>query len=184
MATVLEQVGTTTRWNIDPSHSQVGFAVRHMMMSTVRGRFESFEGEIVGDEADAENSSVSVTIDASSISTNDPKRDEHLRSADFLDVETYPTITFQCTSVENIKDGKFVLKGDLTIHGVTRPISIKAEQTGRGVSPWGYEVIGFEGQTTINRKEFGLTWNAALETGGVLVGEDVKITLDLEAIRQ
>jgi polyisoprenoid-binding protein YceI len=178
------QTGTTTTYAIDPSHSQVGFAVKHMMFSTVRGNFRVFEGTIVADNANPANSSVNVTIDASTITTGDVKRDEHLRSADFFDAEMYPTITFKSVSVDFKSPDDFKVIGELTMHGVTRPVTIDAEQTGEGTNPWGAEVAGFEGTAKINRKDFGLNWNAALEKGGVLVGDDIKISLELEVAKQ
>lgn len=179
----LPQTGTAT-YAIDASHSHVGFSVKHMMFATVRGSFSRVEGTIVADYDDPAKSSVEVTIDASSIATGDEKRDAHLRSADFFDVETYPTITFRSTSVEARSDDEFSIEGDLTIRGVTRPVRIQAEFTGTGTNPWGAEVAGFSGKTKIDRKEFGLTWNAALEKGGVLVGDEIKIELEVEATKQ
>jgi polyisoprenoid-binding protein YceI len=155
-----------------------------MMFSTVRGNFTGFEGSIVVDHDNPANSSVNVTIDASTITTRDEKRDEHLRSADFFDTETYPTITFKSTSIDFKDAENFTVNGDLTMHGVTQPVKIKAEQTGEGTNPWGVDVAGFEGSTKVNRKDFGLNWNAALEKGGVLVGEDIKIELELEVAKQ
>lgn len=177
------KTGTTT-YTIDASHSQVGFSVKHMMFSTVRGNFRGFEGTIVVDNDNPANSTVNVTIDASTVSTGDEKRDEHLRSADFFDVATYPDITFKSTSIDFKDDENFTINGELTIHGVTAPAKIKAEQTGEGTNPWGVDVAGFEGETKINRKDFGLGWNATLEKGGVLVGEEIKITLELEVAKQ
>ncbi len=175
--------GTTT-YAIDPAHSQVGFSVKHMMFSTVRGYFEGFEGTIVVDHDNPANSTVNVTIDASTINTRDEKRDEHLRSADFFDVAQYPTITFKSTSID-FKDAEdFTVNGELTMHGVTQPVKIKAEQTGEGTNPWGVDVAGFEGTAKVNRKDFGLNWNAALEKGGVLVGDEIKISLELEVAKQ
>lgn len=177
------KTGTTT-YAIDASHSQIGFSVKHMMFSTVRGNFRGFEGTVVVDNENPANSTVSVIIDASTISTGDEKRDEHLRSADFFDVATYPTITFQSTSIDFKNADEFTINGNLTMHGVTAPVKIEAEQTGEGTNPWGVDVAGFEGETKINRKDFGLGWNATLEKGGVLVGEEIKITLELEVAKQ
>ena len=184
MTSTSTQTGTTTTYAIDPSHSQVGFSVKHMMFSTVRGNFRGFEGTIVVDNDNPANSSVNVTIDASTITTGDVKRDEHLRSADFFDAETYPTITFKSTHVDFKSADDFKVEGELTMHGVTRPVTIKAEQTGEGTNPWGKDVAGFEGSAKINRKDFGLNWNAALEKGGVLVGDEIKINLELEVGKQ
>jgi polyisoprenoid-binding protein YceI len=183
MSTTSTTTGTTT-YVIDAAHSQVGFAVKHMMFSTVRGNFRGFEGTVVIDNDNPANSKVDVTIDVSTISTGDDRRDEHLRSADFFDVANYPTITFKSTLID-FKDAEdFTINGELTMHGVTQPVKIKAEQTGEGTNPWGVDVAGFEGSTKVNRKDFGLNWNANLEKGGVLVGEDIKISLELEAGKQ
>ena len=183
MSSTSTATGTTT-YAIDASHSQVGFSVKHMMFSTVRGNFRGFEGTIEVDNDNPANSTVNVTIDASSVSTGDDKRDEHLRSADFFDVANYPTLTFKSTSID-FKDAEdFTINGELTMHGVTQPVKIKAEQTGEGTNPWGVDVAGFEGSTKINRKDFGLGWNATLEKGGVLVGEEIKISLELEVAKQ
>jgi polyisoprenoid-binding protein YceI len=182
-ATTATQTSTTT-WATDPSHSDAGFAVRHMMLSKVKGRFQTVSGGITFDENRIENSSINVEIETASITTYDAKRDEHLRSGDFFESETYPTITFESTKVIPGKGDTFQVIGDLTMHGATLPVAIDAEITGRTQSPWGNEVIGFEGRTKVNRKDFGLTWNVGLETGGVLVGDEVTITLEVEAIRQ
>jgi polyisoprenoid-binding protein YceI len=183
MTSTTTNTGTTT-YVIDPSHSQVGFSVKHMMFSTVRGNFRGFEGTIVVDNDNPANSTVNVTIDASTVSTGDTKRDDHLRSADFFDVATYPNITFKSTSVDFKSADDFTINGELTMHGVTAPVEIKAEQTGEGTNPWGVDVAGFEGSTKVNRKDFGLNWNAALEKGGVLVGDDIKINLEIEVAKQ
>lgn len=183
MSTTSTQTGTTT-YVIDAAHSQIGFAVKHMMFSTVRGHFGTFEGTIVVDNDNPANSSVNVTIDTSTITTGDVKRDEHLRSADFFDAATFPTITFKSTSIDFKSADDFTINGDLTMHGVTAPVKIKAEQTGEGTNPWGVDVAGFEGSTKVNRKDFGLNWNAALEKGGVLVGDEIKINLELEVAKQ
>lgn len=173
---------TTSRtWSIDPVHSQVDFGVRHMMISTVRGTFGELEGTIHLDEDDLTNSSVEVSIDAASIDTRNEDRDNHLRSGDFLNVEEHPTLRFKSRSVEPAGDG-FVVQGDLTIRGVTREVTLEAEELGRGTDPWGNPRVGFRADTRINRKDFGLTWNQALETGGVLVGDEVKISLEVQAI--
>lgn len=177
------KTGTTT-YAIDPSHTQIGFAVKHLMFSTVRGSFKTFEGTILVDHDNPANSKVNVTIDAASVTTGDENRDGHLQSPDFFDVANNPKITFESTSVDYTSADNFTINGNLTIHGVTQPVAIKAEQTGEGTSPWGAEVIGFEGKTEINREDFGLTYNAALEKGGVLIGREIKITLEVEATKQ
>ena len=170
----------TTVWTIDPTHSVVEFSVKHMMFATAKGRFSDVSGTITVDNENIENSSVDVTIGAASIDTRDEKRDGHLRSADFFDAENYPTLTFKSTRVERDGDGLKVT-GDLTIRGVTRPAVLEAEYNGQGVNPWGQQVLSYSATTKINRKDFGLNWNAALETGGMLVGEEVKIQIELEA---
>ena len=173
---------TITHWRIDPAHSQVEFAARHMMFTTVKGRFTEVEGTLTLDEANPANSSVEVTIQAASISTSDDKRDGHLRSADFLDVENFPTLTFRSTRVEAKDDENLRLIGDLTIRGVTHEVTLDTVYNGRGVNPWGQAVAGFTAETTINRIDYGLTWNVALEAGGVLVSEKIKISIEVQAV--
>ena len=173
----------TSVWTIDPSHSSVEFSVKHMMFATVKGRFSDVQGTISLDEDSHATSAVDVEIAAASVDTRDEKRDAHLRSADFFDAETYPTITFKSTKVEPKGANRAAVTGDLTIRGVTREVVLDTEETGRGQSPFGQDVIGFTATTTINRKDYGLNWNAALESGGVLVGDEVRITLDVEATR-
>jgi polyisoprenoid-binding protein YceI len=172
---------TTTTWSIDASHSLVEFSAKHMMFTTVKGRFTTVTGLILDVSDDPTRSSVKAEIDASSISTGDEKRDGHLRSADFLDVETYPTITFTSTRVEGSRE-HFKASGDLTIRGITHQVTLDAEFQGSGKNPWGKDVAGFAAQTTINRKDFGLNWNVALEAGGVLVSDQVKINLELQVV--
>lgn len=184
MATTLEQQTTTTTWTIDPAHSLVEFSVRHMMFTTVKGRFGTLEGTIVEDAADPARSAVAVTIQAASIDTRDEKRDAHLRSADFLHVDEHATLTFKSTSVEPRGADHVLVHGDLTIRGTTRPVTLDVTRTGTGTSPWGTTVAGFSAETRINRKDFGLTWNVGLEAGGVLVGDEVKITIEVEAVKQ
>jgi polyisoprenoid-binding protein YceI len=170
-------------WAIDPSHSEVGFAVKHMMISRTKGRFSDVKGTIAVDEQDPGRSGVEVEIGVASVDTRDEKRDAHLRSADFFDAERWPTLTFRSTRVEPLGDDRLRITGDLTIRDTTAPVTFVAEETGRGTSPWGTEVIGFSADTTISRQDYGLTWNVALETGGVLVGDEVKIHLDIEAVK-
>jgi polyisoprenoid-binding protein YceI len=183
-ATIDAPRATATTWAIDPSHSEVGFAVKHMMVSSTKGRFAEFGGAIVLDEADVTRSRVDVEIAVASINTRDEKRDAHLRSADFFDADAFPTITFRSTRVEPAGPDRLRVLGDLTIRGVTRPVVLNVEVNGRNHTPWGGEVIGYEASTKISRKDFGLTWNVALETGGVVVGDEVKISLDVEAGKQ
>jgi polyisoprenoid-binding protein YceI len=174
--------GTTT-WSIDSSHSHVEFAVRHMMIATAKGRFGQVEGTLVIDPANPSGWSVDVRIPAESIDTREPKRDAHLRSADFLDAENHPYLTFRSTQVE-ADGGDLTVYGDLSIRGVTRLVELRGEFLGTNRSPFGFTIAGFSASTKINRKDYGLNWNAALETGGVLVGDDVKISLEVEAIQQ
>jgi polyisoprenoid-binding protein YceI len=173
----------TGTWDIDVSHSSANFSARHLMVSKVRGRFASFTGNItIADDPFA--SSVNVTLDASSIDTQDEKRDEHLKSADFLDVDNYPTLTFASTAVRSVGDEDYELDGDITIRGNTRPVTLKLAHLGVQQDPWGNTRTGFEASTEISRKDFGLEWNVALEGGGVLVGDKVKIDLEVEAVHQ
>jgi polyisoprenoid-binding protein YceI len=168
-------------YSIDTGHSYVGFAVKHFGLSKVKGEFQKFDGTIeVADPATA--SSVEVTIDADSFSSRDDQRDGHVRSADFLDVETYPTLTFRSTGVRQDGDD-WVVTGDLTIHGQTRNVELATEFEGAIDDPYGMERIAFSAETEIDRTEFGLTWNQALETGGLVVGKKVRINLEVEAVR-
>jgi polyisoprenoid-binding protein YceI len=169
-------------YNFDLSHSSVGFHVRHLMISKVHGRFQTWGGTLVLDEADLTRSSVTVEIDAASIDTKEPKRDDHLRSADFFDVEKFPKLTFASTAVEVVDDERLRVTGDLSIHGVTRAVVLEVEQTAEVKDPWGGTRRGFSAKTTISRKDYGLTWNAALEAGGVVVGDKIVIELEIEAI--
>ena len=169
-----------TNWTIDQSHSTVGFEVKHMMVSKVKGHFDSYTVNLeVANLADLTDASISFTFDVASINTKSTDRDNHLKSADFFDVDTFPSISFTSTNVE--KDGNdYKVTGDLTIKDVTKPVTFDVEFGGKGTNPWGVEVYGFEASAKINREEFGLTWNQALETGGVLVGKDIKINVELE----
>jgi polyisoprenoid-binding protein YceI len=177
------QTGTTT-WTIDPAHSVVELAVKHLMFSTVKGRFPNVSGTITLNESDLSASSVTADIEAASIHTGEAARDGHLRSADFLDVEVYPTITFRSTGVVPQGRDAFIVVGDLTLHGQTQEVSLNAELLGKGTHPAGGQRAGFAASTTINRKDFGLTWNQALETGGMLVSDQVKISLEIQATQQ
>jgi polyisoprenoid-binding protein YceI len=168
-------------WQIDAAHSLVEFSVRHMMVSTAKGRFADFAGSIVFDPQNPSASSVNVQIQANSVTTADPKRDEHLRSADFFDAETFPTLSFQSTRVEPIDAEHVRIVGDLTIKDTTREITLDAELNGQGVNPWGKQVVGFSAHTALNRKDYGLNWNVALEAGGVLVSDTIKVSLEIEA---
>lgn len=178
MTQLSDLVGT---WNIDPAHSVVGFSLRHAMVSTVRGHFGEFSGSI--NVTSPTTADVNVDIVADSITTRQEQRDAHLKSADFFETETYPSMTFVSTGVKNIDDEEFVLVGDLTIRGVTKTVELDVEFLGTQVDAGGDLRAGFEAKTSINRKDFGLTWNAALETGGVLVSDKIKIALDIAAVK-
>lgn len=171
---------STRTLQIDKAHSEATFQVRHLL-TKVRGRFADFAGTIAFDEQSPASSSVSLTIQAASIDTNEPQRDQHLRSADFFEVEMYPTLTFTSTSITPKGGNEYSVVGDLTIHGVTKPVTLAVTYAGAAKDPWGNTKYGFEAETTINRKDFGLMWNAALETGGFLVGDDVKIAVSVQA---
>ncbi len=171
-------------WQIDSAHSDITFSVRHMMISKVRGRFTDFSGTVNFDEDTPTNTSVHVEIDAASIDTQEEDRDNHLRSADFLDAESYPKLIFVGKEVKQTSDNEGKLIGDLTVRGVTKEVVLDVEYAGQAKSPWGTYSAGFYGTTEINRKDFGLTWNQTLETGGILVGDKIKIEIDLEIVKQ
>jgi polyisoprenoid-binding protein YceI len=173
----------TTTYAIDKAHSEAAFQVRHLL-TKVRGRFSDFAGTIEYDAEQPERSVVKATIQAASVDTNEADRDKHLRSTDFFDVDQYPALTFTSTRITKRGADAFNVAGDLTIHGVTRPVNLNVSFLGKAKDPWGNERLGFEGETTINRKDFGLGWNAALETGGFLVGDEVKIGLSVQAVPQ
>jgi polyisoprenoid-binding protein YceI len=183
--TAIPQTTTsTTTWNIDPSHSAAEFKVKHMMIANVKGHFSKVSGSLTLDESDLGKSHVEASIDAASIETRDAQRDAHLRSADFLDVEKFPTLSFKSERVSVVRDGELAVEGDLTIHGVTRRVVFTVEgPTPPTKDPWGNTRVAVSGTTKINRKDYGLTWNAALETGGILVGEEITITLDVEFVK-
>ena len=173
-----------TTWEIDPAHSHAQFKVRHLMISNVKGEFTKLSGTVKIDSADLTQSSVEVTVDTASISTRDPQRDGHLKSPDFFDVEQYPTITFKSSKVSRTEDG-LELTGDLTIRGITKPVMFEVDgPTPETKDPWGNVRKGVEATTTIDRKDFGLAWNATLETGGVMVGDKVTITVDAEIVKK
>ncbi len=172
----------TTTWNIDPAHSMAEFKVRHMMISNVKGHFSKVSGELSLDESNISNSSVQASIEAASIETRDDQRDAHLKSADFFEVEKYPLLSFKSDKIK--QNGELSVEGDLTIHGVTRRVTFDIEgPTPPTKDPWGNTRVAISGSTKINRKDFGLTWNAALETGGILVGDEVTINLDVEFVK-
>ncbi|WP_277584733.1 YceI family protein [Psychrobacillus antarcticus] len=169
-----------TKFNLDAAHSTIDFSVKHMMVSKVKGSFTNFTADLDGNADDLNGATISFDIDVKSINSNNADRDNHLRSGDFFDVETYPSIKFVATDIKKKSDGEYDVTGDLTIKDVTKPITFDVEYGGKGTNPWGQEVVAFAAESKVNRKEFGLTWNQALETGGVLVGEDIKITVELE----
>lgn len=170
-------------FQLDKAHSGIDFTVRHMMISKVRGRFDTFDATINLDPADPEKTTVDVTIDAASISTREVQRDGHLKSADFLDVEKYPALRFVSTRVERTGDATAKLYGDLTIRDITKPVVLDVEYSGSSKSPWGNTSYGFEANTRINRKDWDLTWNVALETGGVLVADEIAIHVEVELVQ-
>jgi polyisoprenoid-binding protein YceI len=175
---------TTTTWNIDPVHSVVEFKVKHLMISNIKGQFTGVSGVLTLDESDLAKSHVEATIDAASINTRDAQRDTHLKSAEFLDVENYPTLSFKSTHVTLTKSREPIVEGDLTIHGITKKVTFEVEGPSPAAKdPWGNTRIGLSATTKILRKDFGLVWNAPLETGGVLISDEVTITLDVEFVK-
>ena len=185
IALALPALALASTWTIDPDHSNVGFKVKHLMVSNVKGSFEKFTGSVDINDKDITKSKVEVSIDTNSITTNLQKRDEHLRSADFFDVAKYPTMTFVSKKVAKAGKDKLKVTGDLTLHGITKEVVLNVEGPSKeSKDPWGNTRKGATATTKINRKDFGLTWNAALETGGVVVGEEVTITLEVEMIRK
>jgi polyisoprenoid-binding protein YceI len=175
--------GAKTVWKLDPAHTLVEFAAKHLMISTVKGRIAGVEGAIVLDENEPSNSTVEVTLDAKTLDTRIEQRDQHLRSGDFLDVEKFPVIKFKSTDIQG-DEQSFKLTGDLTIRDITRPITLDVTYEGRTKDPWGGERVGFSATGKLDRRAYGLTWNVVLETGGLTVGNDIKIQLELEAIKQ
>ena len=176
--------GTRTTWSVDAAHTLVEFAVKHMMIATVKGRFTDVQGTVVMDEANPDRSSVDVTIQASSLDTRNEQRDTHLRSPDFFGAEQFPTVRFVSKRIEGAGSQEFKLVGDLTVRDVTRELTLTVTDEGRGKDPWGGTRAGFSATGKLNRKDFGLLWNAALETGGVLVGDEVKISVEVELVKQ
>ena len=185
MSAIVERVpaaGTITTWKLDPTHTTVEFSAKHLMISTVKGRITDIEGTIHLDERNPRNSSVKATLKAASLDTRTDQRDQHLRSADFLDVEKFPEIKFQSSRIEGDKDS-FKLTGDLTIREVRKPITLDVEFEGSTKDPWGGERVGFSAKGKFDRRDFGLTWNQALETGGVVVVNEIKVRVEVEAIK-
>jgi len=183
MSTITVPTTLTGPYTIDPSHSRIGFSARHAMVTKVRGSFNEFEGSGYLDAEDPSRSHLQLTIQAASIDTRNADRDAHLRSNDFFDMDSHPEITYTSTSVEPLSADSFRVTGDLTIKGVTKPVTVDFEYTGAAVDPYQNQRIGFEGTATVNRKDWGVTWNAALEAGGVLVSEKVTLELEVAAIK-
>jgi polyisoprenoid-binding protein YceI len=184
MSTLATPQTTTTTWNIDPVHSIAEFKVKHMMISNVKGQFPKVTGKLTLDESDPSNSRVEAVIEAASIETRDAQRDTHLKSADFLHVEKFSTLSFKSTDIRVVRDGELAVDGNLTIRGVTRKVVFSVEgPTPPAKDPWGNTRVAVAATTKISRKDFGLTWNAALETGGILVGDEVTITLDVQFVK-
>lgn len=171
------------RWNIDPTHSSIGFSVRHMVVAKVRGRFAGWSSNVQLDPTDLTRANVEVEIDASSIDTGVADRDNHLRSADFFDVARFPTLRFKSTRVEKVSSDRYRVHGDITIRNVTRSITLETEYGGQGKDPWGNQRVAFSATTSLSRSEFGLKWNQALEAGGVLVGDRIEIELEVQAVQ-
>jgi polyisoprenoid-binding protein YceI len=180
----VETVTLSGDYDIDAAHSRLGFAAKHAMVTTVRGAFKDFTAEIHVDADDVSKSTAKVEIQTASIDTGNQMRDDHVRNSDFLEVETYPTITFVSTTAEKVDDENFTLTGDLTVKGVTKPVSITLELTGAADDPWGNFRLGFEGKTEINRSDYGVTFNAPLGVGGVVISEKVKLEFDIAAVRR
>lgn len=173
-----------SRWAIDTAHSSVEFSVRHMMIAKVKGSFDIFSASIEADPTDLTTADIEFNVDVASINTRNSDRDAHLRSADFFDAENYPSLTFKSTKIVKKDDDEYEVTGDLTIRGVTRQESFTVTFEGQGKDPWGNEKVGFSAEGKINRSDYGLTWNAALETGGVLIGDQIKISLSIEAAKE
>lgn len=172
---------TKTKWNVDTVHSTVGFSVRHMMISNVKGTFNEFGGNIELDPTDVTDATIEFTIDAGSVDTRISDRDNHLRSADFFDVENHPNLTFKATEIKKTSEDNYDMTGDFTIRGTTKPVTFDITFEGMAKDPMsGDEAAGFTGSTKINRKDFGLTWNAAVETGGFVVGDEIKINIEIQ----
>ncbi|PYI50843.1 YceI family protein [Paenibacillus flagellatus] len=175
---------TVTNWAVDATHSSIDFTVKHMMIANVKGSFKSFQATVEADPQDLTTAKIGFQVDVSSIDTRNGDRDAHLLSPDFFDAEKYPHITFQSTKIVGKGDGEYDVTGDVSIHGVTRPETFSVTFEGAGKDPWGNEKVGFSAQGKIKRSDYGLTYNAVLEAGGVLIGDDIKIALEIEAVKQ
>ena len=184
MSTLVAPQTAVSTWNIDPAHSVAEFKVKHMMISNVKGQFAKVSGTLTLDESELTNSRIDALIEAASIETRDAQRDAHLKSPDFFDVEKFPTLAFKSSRISLVRDGELAVDGDLTIRGLTRKVTFNMEgPTPPAKDPWGNTRVAVSATTKINRKDFGLTWNAALETGGILVGDEVTITLDIQFVK-
>jgi polyisoprenoid-binding protein YceI len=172
---------TKQKWAVDAVHSSIDFSIKHLVIAKAKGNFQSFEATIEADPEDLTTADIEFTVDIASIDTRNADRDNHLRSADFFDIENYPKLTFKSTKIVKTDDGEYDVTGDLSLHGVTRPETFKITYEGTAKDPWGNEKVGFSGNGTINREDYGLTYNAALETGGVLLGSKVNVTIEIEA---
>jgi polyisoprenoid-binding protein YceI len=172
---------TKQKWAVDAVHSSIDFTIKHLVIAKVKGNFQSFEAMIEADPEDLTTADIEFTVDIASIDTRNADRDNHLKSADFFDIENYPKLTFKSTEIKKTDDGEYEVTGDLSLHGVTRPETFKITYEGTAKDPWGNEKVGFSGTGTINREDYGLTYNAALETGGVLIGSKVNVTIEIEA---
>ncbi len=172
---------TKTKWALDPAHSSVDFSVRHMMIANVKGSFNSFTATIEADPTDLTTANIEFSVETASVDTRSKDRDAHLVSGDFFDVENYPNMTFKATKIEKTDEDEYNVTGDLVLRGVTKPVTFAVTFEGQGKDPWGNEKVGFSAQGTLNRSDYGLVWNAGLETGGVLVGDKVKINLQIQA---
>lgn len=174
---------TKTKWAVDPAHSSVDFSIRHMMIANVKGSFHTFDAAIDADPADLTTATISFTVELASVDTRNTDRDNHLRSADFFNVEVNPTLTFTATSIEATDEGEYAVTGELSLNGTTKQETFNVVFEGEGKDPWGNQKVGFSAEGKIKRSDYGLTWNAALETGGVLVGDQVKISLEIQATK-
>jgi polyisoprenoid-binding protein YceI len=172
---------TKQKWAVDAVHSSIDFSIKHLVIAKVKGNFQGFEANIEADPEDLTTADIEFTVDIASIDTRNADRDNHLKSADFFDIENYPKLTFKSTKIIKTDDGEYDVTGDLSLHGVTRPETFKITYEGTAKDPWGNEKVGFNGTGTINRDDYGLTYNAALETGGVLIGSKVNVTIEIEA---
>jgi polyisoprenoid-binding protein YceI len=182
---VVSSPAAITTWQIDPAHTAAGFSVKHMMIATVRGQFKGVTGTVNWDDQDISNSAVDVSIDANTVDTGEPKRDADLKSANFFDVAHYPAITFKSTKIEKISAAKMKVTGNLTIHGVTKPVVLDVEGPSPAIKdPYGNTRVALNATTTVNRMDYGVKWNAKMDGGGIVVGDDVNINIDLEMIKK